>query len=33
MKTFPQRFWASWTVPFRWRDIKRANGLLPARVG
>lgn len=27
MKQFPQRFWESWTVPFRWRALKRLNGL------
>lgn len=27
MREFPQRFWASWAVPFRWRSLKRANGL------
>jgi sterol desaturase/sphingolipid hydroxylase (fatty acid hydroxylase superfamily) len=27
MREFPQRFWASWTVPVRWKALKRANGL------
>ena len=31
MKQFPQRFWESWTVPFVWKSIKRANGLVPAQ--
>jgi len=32
MKQFPQRLWESWTVPFVWKSIKQANGLVPAQV-
>lgn len=27
MREFPQRFWASWAVPLRWKALERANGL------